>query len=107
VEPSIQIAYRSESAVVVVKIVSTTPGGSPTGTLIRAEVLDAWKRQISVTININTDTDCAYPVKSGEDYLLFLAQDHSHHYSTERCFGNLEKATSANAVKWLREHDRQ
>jgi hypothetical protein len=103
-EPPIQTAYKSASAVAMVKVLSTSPGSTPTGTVIEASVSESWKQAVSGTIKIGTDTDCAYQVKAGEEYLLFLVRDPAGNYSTGRCMGNHERASSEKAVVWLRKN---
>jgi hypothetical protein len=104
VEPPVGTAYKGASTVTMVKVLSTSPGSTPTGTVIEAAVSASWKHPVSGTIKISTDTDCAYPVKVGGEYLLFLVQDQAGGYSTGLCMGNLAKASSGKAVSWLRKN---
>ncbi len=103
-EPPVWTAYKGAEAVVMAKVISTSPGNTPTATLIKAEIIESWKQSVSGVVNITTDTDCAYAVKVGNEYLLFLVEDGAGNYSTGECMGNHAKATSARAVTWLRRH---
>jgi len=102
VEPPASTAYAHASTVVMVKVLSTLRGNTPTGVVVQAQVSESWKIPASGTISIATDTDCAYPFLVGEEYLLFLVKDQAGNYSTGRCMGNLVKASSAKSVAWLR-----
>lgn len=103
-EPPVWKAYKGAAAVVMAKVVSTGPGNTPTATVIKAEIIESWKQGVSGTLNITTDTDCAYAVAVGKEYLLFLARDQAGNYSTGECMGNHSKATAPRAVAWLRKH---
>lgn len=104
IEPPVGTAYKGASAVAMVKVLSTSPSSTAKGTLIEASVSESWKHTVSGIVKITTDTDCAYPVKANEEYLLFLVQDKAGNYSTGLCLGNYPKALSGKAVAWLRKN---
>jgi len=99
-------AYGAAHAVVAGKVIEVTRP-RPDETEVTVEVAAVWKADMPKLLRVTTSTDCAFPFQSGNDYLLFLYQDSSAAYSTERCMGNREKSKAATFLAWLKKNGRE
>ena len=63
----------------------------------------AWKQAVPATIEVFTDTNCAYPFETGREYVLFLLKDRPlAGYVTGRCMGNQPAIQADTVLRWLR-----
>ena len=99
-EPSPQSAYAHADAVAMVRVeeVSNLPDEV---SLAGVDVLQAWKSELPKALSIFTGEDCAYPLKKGRTYLLYLRRSKEGEFGTYRCRGNRSQAASVDRVRWL------
>jgi hypothetical protein len=96
-------AYHRASAVVRGKVVQLTPVPARRGARATVEVRHAWKRPVRSRLKISSLDLCAYPLKKGEEYVLFLMED-GPDLVTTRCTGNQRAAEAGPALQWLHEN---
>jgi hypothetical protein len=96
-------AYQRASAVVRGKVVQLTPVPARRGSRAMVAVRQAWKRPVQTRLKVSSLDLCAYPLKKGEEYLLFLMED-GRDLVTTRCTGNQPAALAGPALEWLSEH---
>ena len=62
----------------------------------------AWKAQIAKHVVVSSTTTCAYDLKQGAEYLLYVvALPGANEFSTKRCMGNLLVSDANDALDWL------
>ena len=99
-------AYSAAHAAVTGQVLEVNRS-SPDETEVTMQVTAAWKADLPRLLRVTTSTDCAFPFQKGGSYLLFLFQDASASYSTERCMGNRDVAKAASFLAWLRKNGRE
>ncbi|MDR1227922.1 MAG: hypothetical protein LBK55_02715 [Azoarcus sp.] len=102
VELGVRRAYADADAVALLHIEAVS--ALPTGvSQARANVSRTWKTGLPTSVVVSTsDIDmCEYPLREGDDLLLYLKHDGKGLWETYKCWGNLPKARASKRIEWL------
>jgi hypothetical protein len=100
-----KIAYRNASVAVRAEVVALRSDVARDATTATLKVSQRWKGEVSQSIEVITDSTCAYPFENGREYVLFLQKDRGlPGYSTARCMGNQPIDKADPALKWLEKY---
>ena len=103
----IATGYSRAFAVVIgavesVRAVEPTFVGS--GSTATVKISRSWKHDMPASIEVTTQTTCAFEWVAGHTYVLALFRDAGGWFSTAQCLGNAE--VPAAALAWLTRHGR-
>jgi len=102
---TIATGYERAFAVVVGSVESVRPiepVGVGSGSMATVNVSTAWKHAMPASLQVSSQTTCAYEWEAGRSYVLAIFQD-AGRWSTSMCLGNHALPADA-AVGWLRRH---
>ena len=96
-------AYRHATTVVQGRVDGVKLNAADQSAIATITVTAAWKQAVPATIEVFTDTNCAYPFETGREYVLFLLKDRPlAGYVTGRCMGNQPAIQADTVLRWLR-----
>jgi hypothetical protein len=105
-QPSEANAYQRADAVARVRVEAATAPSADGTITAQAQVQEAWKRSLPPSIRVVTGDDCALPLVTGREYVLYLTAGDGV-FGTNRCQRNRELVAGSDVPKWLRQHGRK
>jgi len=102
-EPTLADSYARADAVAKVRIQLVSQPSADGTVNAEGEVLDSWKVKLPAQIKIVTGEDCAYPLQSGETYILYLNKGDGT-WGTYKCRGNRSAKQAGRTLHWLQLH---
>jgi hypothetical protein len=95
-----KVAYQRATAVVRAKVMKLRPMPARRGAKASLAISDAWKRAMPRKLDILSVDLCYYPLRRGEEYVLFLYRD-GRDFITTRCSGNQSVDEAEETLSWL------
>jgi len=101
-----QTAYNTADGVAVADVVEVEGNfEAPGGALATVQVSKAWKAKLPPRFKVETRTTCAYDLRAGQTYLLYVTRSTGRApYATTICRGNLLMRDASRALEWLDRH---
>ena len=103
---NIAAGYPRVHAVITGMVEHVTPiGPAGAGSMAEVKVGAAWKHAMPASIQVATETSCAFGWSAGQAYVLAIFREEGGRFSTARCLGN-QLLPAEKTLAWLRRHGR-